>query len=417
MKKLLSQELLTLVFVIIIFLLVRALHFAESLNFSTDQAVFSSRALDIFNNRELTLTGPGFSLEIDGRYMFQGPAIYYMQLLFLLLGSFEPIKSSYMYVYFAGLMIIPLYFGVKMLINKNAALVLVIIYALVPFYINYTRFLWNPNFQFSLLPAIFLLMGLYKKYKSRLYFFLLWLVLGFVLQFHYSFLLVIVLLFLYYLILQKINLVYVVLAILGSLIGFLPLVLFELRNNFYNLQTLILFIHNKNQIFTSTFSLGFSEANYHYFLSISFFLILFLVFYFRKALNLKAIFSLFIILLTFSVTSFINKPEEAYGMSNNWNYLKEAKVYQIIAEQNLTNFNIFNQIYDSKAHVQKYLLKKNGINIKEDDYTYNQYMYIITNRKDFMEDLAYEIREFTPYKLIGLWNIDNLNFLYLVQRL
>lgn len=198
MKRLPLKKYLPLLSFLVLFILIRSINFQYHLNFSTDQALFSSQALSIIKNKTLTLIGPKFSLEYDGRFMFQGPLIYYFLIPFLLLGNYDPIKSSFIFMIFCSLMLIPLYFGTRLLINKNAAILFIIIYALFPVFINYTRFLWNPNFQFALLPLLLLLMGIFKKQSNFPLFWLSSATLGLLLQFHYSFLIVIVGLFFYY---------------------------------------------------------------------------------------------------------------------------------------------------------------------------------------------------------------------------
>jgi len=143
-----------IILLIALFILVRSLHFTDSLNFSTDPALFATKALEIYRNKEVLLIGPTFSINLNGRYAFQGSVIYYYQLMFMLLGSWDPVKASYAFMIICALMTIPLYSGVKRLANERTAMLMAIIYALFPFYVNYTKFLWNPNFQLSLLPVL-----------------------------------------------------------------------------------------------------------------------------------------------------------------------------------------------------------------------------------------------------------------------
>src|SRR3989344_1130603 len=120
-----------ILFFIALFIFIRSINFSQHLNFSFDQAWGATRVLEIWENKEFTLVGPGSSIVINGKQILQGSINYYFYLIFLLLGNFDPIISSYLFMLFAGLMIIPLYLGVRYLFNKNVAFFIVIIYSLL----------------------------------------------------------------------------------------------------------------------------------------------------------------------------------------------------------------------------------------------------------------------------------------------
>ncbi len=262
-----QKDFLLLLLFIIIFIGIRSIHFADSLNFSSDQAAFSIRAYQIFKNHELVLLGPPTSINFQGRQIFQGSIIYYFLLLFLLAGKFDPILSSYIFMLFCSLMLIPLFIGTKLLINKTSAWFMLIIYTLLPYYIDYTKFLWNPNFKLSLSPLLILLMGCHKIKQRSILLFFIGALSGLLTQFHFQFFLVITGLIIYYLfsLKQKQKILFL---ILGYFIGLSPILLFEIRNNFYNSKTLILYLTN---IHSAVNTLNDFQNYGHYLLSISFF--------------------------------------------------------------------------------------------------------------------------------------------------
>ncbi len=413
MKRLLTNEILTLLFLIVIFIFVRSLYFSYHLNFSTDQATSALRSLEIWRNKEITLIGPSVSFSYIGRNIFTSSIVYYFQLLFLLPVNFDPIASSYLFMLFSSLMIIPLYFGANNLIGKNGGLLMTALFTLLPFYVDYTRFLWNPNFQFALTPILLLFMGLHQKTKKGLYLFLSALFSGVLLLFHYQFLIVVVALLIYYFVIKRLSLKSLLLFLSGFVLGFSPILIFELRNNFYNIQTLILYLINLDKAFSKGV---FSSFNYHYILSISLFLFLILIFFIRKTVTNSRIAITFIFLFIFSLFFYVKKPTHAFGMVDHWNYLYEKEVYEIIKKEKLKNFNVVNLGYDTKANVQKYLLKKEGIKINYDDYYHNKYLFVITNKKDFMNDPAYEIGTFRPSRRLKNWKINSSFNLYLLER-
>lgn len=409
MRKL-SNEILLLIVFTILFILIRSIHFPQFVNFTHDPALFSIEALSIDREKFIKLIGPSISINFEGRHIFQGPAVYYLQLLFLKLGNFNPLTSSYLFMIFSSFMIIPLYYGVKLLINRRVALAIVILYTLLPYFINYTRFLWNPNFQLSLIPLLFLLMGLFKKKKSKFLFMLISIFMGFLLQFHYQFIIIIIGLLVYYFLILKIRYSFLPIFIGGFLIGFFPLVLFEIRHNFYNIQTLILYFNNPR----TSQSINLKEVS-HYFLSLSMFLSVVLFSSFRR-INRFFLVALFMILLIYSLILYIPKPTQGFRMVKNWNYLDEEKVYKIIKEQRLRNFNIVNLSYDTLATVQKYFLKRDFYNIDFDNYRTNNLLYVINSNDNFMDNPAYEVNTFKPSSIIKQWSINDFYNLYLLKR-
>lgn len=399
---------------IALFLLMRFVNFSEHLNFSADQGKFSSKALEIWRDKKPTFVGPTFSFHIGERYVYQGPYIYYLQLLFLGLGGFDPIVSSVIFTIFASLMIIPLYIGARNLTNKNAALLITLIYIFFPYYIHYTRFLWNPNYQLVLLPPLIFLMGHFKKANSKLAFFLLSFLVGVLFQLHYQFFVAFVGIVIYYFGIKKIGWSYLGVFIVGVVTSFLPLIAYDLTHKFYNFQTLKFFIE-KNEILYQNNKDSSSFAP-HYYLALSFLTLLPATYFLRKAITRPVI--VVIVLVSFGLSAFLYfpKPPGARGMSDNWNYLYEEKVNQIIIGEKLDSFNVVNLKYDTLSEVQKYLLKKDGIAINYDDYYSNEYLFVVTDREDYMNHPAYEIGSFKPSKVVRDWQINPQYKLILLER-
>jgi hypothetical protein len=417
MFKLTNKELLILVLLTILYIAIRTVHFNLHLDFSTDQATSSSQVLDIVRKREPILIGPRFTLEYNGRYTFFGPAPYYFQMIFLLLGDFEPIMSSYYFMLFSALMIFPLFLGMKLLINQKAAFFMVIFYSLLPFFLNYSRFLWNPNSQFVLLPLLVLLMGIFHKKKNVLAFFILSLSLGIILEFHYIFSLIILGLLIYYFFILKLGIKYFLVFIAGIILGMSPLIVFDLRNHFYISQTIYLFIqHWQEVILPTVVSSGAGHGDPHYRVSFVFFGLVILSYFLRKIINLSFLVCLFLVLLFWSSYLYFPKPNQAYGMSKNWNYLYELKAHEIIKKENPLNYNVANLIYDPQAEVQKYLNKKDNIKMNDESYLSNDYLFVLSSKRDVLIDPAFEIKNLLPAKIIKTWSINKDYNLYLARR-
>jgi len=412
-----AVEIFVLLHLIFLFIAIRSLHFSKSFNFSTEQAAFSIKALELWREKKMELIGPPISWRYEGRYFFQGSSTYYMIMFFMLFGKWDPLISTYIFVLFSALMVIPLYFGVKMLVNKKVAFCMCALFALFPLFIDYSRFFWNPNFQFTLTPQLILCMGLYKKYRLKRYLFLISFLSGFLLLFHYQFMVVITGLIIYYVFLSvipaKAGIHSKLIFFLGFPLGFFPMILFELRNKFYNINTLILFFQHSDVVFKNKLT---TAPVAYYFLSILLFVFLILFYLIRKKINVSFVICLFVILLGVSLFRYIPIPKEAFGMAKNWNYLEEKKVNGIIRKENLKNYNIVNLGYDTLATAQKYLLKRDNIDMSYEDYYHNKYLFVITYPQDYMKNPAYEINTFTPSKKIKQWKINERYTMYLLQR-
>lgn len=402
---------LPLVF-IVLFIAIRTVHFSDFLNFSFDQATFSLKALQIWKDKEVTLIGPTFSMNYQGRYAFQGGAIYYFHLLFLILGQFDPLKASYAFMLWCALMIMPLYLGLKKLINTQAAIFGMTLYTLLPYYIDYTRFLWNPNTQLSLLPLLILAMGVFKQKPNLFHFGVIGFLSGLLLQFHYQFVLIMFGLLVYYFILQKNIWRYFVVWLLSFSIGFSNMLLFELRNQFYNTKTILLFFSSIGKSET----IGHFDLVPHYFLSVSFMIFIVFMYIFRKKMSWKVNTFLFTALFIWSALTYFPKPSSAFGIPNQWQYEDDIKVYNIISESKISKYNIVNLAYDTLATTQKYLHAKNDKQFDFGNYSSNEYLFVVSADDQYLQNSAYEVNSFIPSELIQSWPINEKYSLYLLKR-
>lgn len=406
---LLNNYFIFLVVFILIFILIRSIHFVDFLNFSTDQVTSSIKVLDILRNKKISLIGPPVSFSYQGKYIFHGGASYYLQLIFLALGNFDPVISSYLYMIFSSIMIIPLFFGSKYLVNEKTAWLMVIVYSLLPLYIDYTRFLWNPNFQLTLLPLLILSMGLHKKFNKSIYFFTTSVLCGVLLQLHYQFLPLLLSIFIYYFFVKRLYLIYVLIFLLGLSIGLFNMLLFELRNHFYNIQTVFYILSHSRKGSIGVTSL----KNFHYFLSIILLGFLTLGTFTSKKFNIL----LFLVLLITDIVLYAPTPSHAFGTDKDWNYVAEDKIHKIITTQHIKNYNVANLTYDTLASVQKYLLIRDHVNINFDNYSSNQYLFVVNKDNNYLKNLAYEVNTFTPSQLVSSWKINKSYNLYLLKRL
>jgi len=356
-RKILSNRtFLSLLGLIGLYILCRSIYFSENLDFSADQGEQVKKSFELWQDKKIELVGPAISFRNNGRMIFTGSITYYFQLLFLLPGKFDPVVSSYLYMLFGAAMTLPLYFGVKNLSDEKKAILVCAVYAFFPLYVDYSRFFWNPNYQFVLTPLVIWLASMYIKKRNGWWLFGESVFLGVQLMFHYQYLVVIGIFFVFHLLKRKFGFKEWAIFAGGIALGFFPMIFFEFRHNFYNIRTLLMFFGEKNSVFDN----GGGIRQRHYFISIG--LSLLALFITIKKIRLSW-FWVFVIgtgLFVVCINKTLIKPTHGFGMAQNWSYPMELKTNSIIESNNIEGYNVVNQIYDTNASVQKYLLKIKG---------------------------------------------------------
>lgn len=408
-KKLINNEFVLLLFFICLFIGIRTIYYQNLFVFVHDQVSSSTKVLELWQTKSLSLIGPPLSFLIEGRQIFFGGISYYIQMFFLLIGRFDPFWSTYAFMVFCGLMIVPLYFGVKKLINGKVAILTVILYSLLPFYIESTIALWNPYFKFALLPILLYLMGLFKEKKNSIIFFLISFLNGVFFQLHYMYIFTVFGFFIYYFISKKNSLKFLLIFIIGFCLGFSNLIFFELRHNFYNLQTIIFYLSKPKEITGHWFS-------DYYLLSESLFILLIVFNLLKKQINNYVNITILAILLVIGIP-YVTTIAKTKQYPKNWYYKDELKTFGIIKNNLATikDFNIF-EFYDTKGSTQKYFLKKDNIKIDYDNYLTNKYLYVLYTNNQYMKDPSYEVNTFQPSEVVKIWTINEFYKLYLLTR-
>ena len=407
-----KKEIVVLFGFLILFIFIRSLYYNYLFKFIYDQATSSTFVLELFQNKTISLIGPPMSLNINDRQIFFGGLSYLIQFFFMFLGRWDPFWSTYVFMLFSSLMIFPLFYGISRLINKKVAYLMVIVYTLTPFYIEGTTQLWNPYFQIALVPLLIFLMGLFKDKKSLTLFLAISIMAGLIFQLHYQFIVNLVGLTVYYFLYKKLSLKYFITYLLGIALGVSNLILFEIRNDFYNTKTVFIFIQNLGKASSH------QMADY-YVMSVVFMGLTPLLFFFKKAISYNTNTVFFIILLIFALNYTIfsastrNYPE-------GWDYKDELKTYEIIRDtylkEGLRDFNVF-QFYSATGESLKYFMKRDGLNINFNDYYNNKYLFVVYKDDTYMSDLAYEVNSFKPNKELKRWKINEKYNMYLLERI
>jgi hypothetical protein len=399
------REWILLILIIVGFILIRALRLSYGFHFLHDQALFSFNALELWRDKALVLIGPPTSWHFEGRYIFQGSAIYYVWLLLLLVSRFDPYLATWVYMLLSALLLVPLYFGVKNLISRSAALILCLFYVLYPTSIAATTELWNPHFQFALLPLLIYCLAKYQMSRHLIWMGLTGAMAGFLLQFHYQFVLTVLGLLVWSVVQRSYRgaLTYIG----GVLVGFAPLVVFELRNDWYNVQTILLLLKHPGEVFA-----GQSGLPYHYLLSLIPLALLLCLAIAKRYVRSWLVVSMGMALAVTVPNTLQRMAGIERGLS--WSYRDELKAYQLIREQGLSDYNV-TSFYQGIATPQRYLHLLDGIELST-DYYHNRYLFILYPDESYGTNSAYEMNSFRPATKIGEWKINSVYNLYLLKR-
>jgi hypothetical protein len=282
--------------------------------------------------------------------------------------------------------------------------------------INFSRFIWNPNLLILLsIILLYLMVKLDKKIQIT-YLFLSGLILGIGLGCHYQNLILLILYISWFVFLKRVSLKKVAVFLKGLIAGLAPLIIFELRHNFYNLNTIYEII-----AYGSTKNLA-SFPPYYYFLSLMPFIFVFLARFLVKIDKVIPYFSyLFIALIflhTFYKIFFIT--DSAFGMPDGWNLKDEQKTVSIILKQNLPNYNIASLLSgDTRSYPTRYLLAiNNNPPLNETTYPQADYLFVLSPEsiKEIADNEIWEISSFCPCEQVKKWVINNKVKLYLLKK-
>jgi len=385
-----------------------------------DQGKTLLTVYNLWQDKKISLIGPEASIQNKyGQAFFHGPWVYYLPLPALLAFNWQPLVSSYTIIILnlAGLLLV--FKPIKKSFGKETALIYSGLLSLTPILVSFSQFIWNPNLLiFTSLMIIFTSLKILdkkEKYNLNFWHLLAGFFLGFGLGNHYVFA-IMVLSFFIWIVIKKTKLVNITLTVMGFLIGFSPLLLFELRHNFYNLNTIISILKNGS---STAFSF---PLPLHYYLSFLPFLLLLLAYLLKKLFEKQKIITLGLIAVftVYSVIEIFVKPATGYTMPENWNYKDIEKTSKIILRENKTNYNIANIIQgDTRAYALRYLLTKaNNPPLSVENYPNASFLFVISKqKKDQTEKIpTWEVSSFCPCKWEKTWKINEEVFLHLFSQ-
>ncbi len=208
--------------------------------FCGDMARDSLQALRILKEKKITVIGPPLSFGQFGfREIYFGSLTYYLGAIGLIISNYNVLGPIYINIL---IMIVGLFFFFQLAFDyfkkPKHAIIATFLYALSPAIVIHMRFYWNPNFLISIAPIFWYFYYQTKSKKNHSGFFSL--LTGFfgaiLINLHYFVAPIII--FVFFILFKTKNKKKPLLFAIGLILGLLPLILFELKNNFYLTQAI-----------------------------------------------------------------------------------------------------------------------------------------------------------------------------------
>lgn len=396
-----------LIFLIIAFaIFVRFLNFTERVTFGSEQArslIVSGRYI---KEKPSLLGQEYFRVTSSGHKLFSGALFSYSLVPLQLILNYQPIPITAFFVVLNIITGLLLFLLARKVFNFSIAVFTLIIFLFSGYMIYHSLFIWILNY----LPLIGLLAfyALYLFYKKPklIYALILGGLSGVGINLQYLFIPFAFLLLLFVIWKSKHKIKSVLLFVVGAIFGNLPMVLFDLRHDFYHLRSLW-------QYFVDTLAnSGQSSITYYHFLHFwPVFALLggLLLFYIWKRNKPVTVF-LMILYLYMNLSSSLVSFKEPTGMPEGLNTIEVINAAEAISQDEPEKFNVVSLLdFDARGHILRYPLeylygvKPMGV----EEYKEAQSLYVISEKSyDFDRAGVWEINVFEPKEVEILSEID-----------
>lgn len=380
-----------------VFLGLRMWRIEERMNFSMDQGKEMLVAWEMWQNKKVTLIGPEASMTYEGRHFFHGPITYYWLVALGVLGGWDPIRVTWLITLMSLVSMGCLYLAVKKRWGGQTAWLTVVLWTLLPKAIDFAGLIWNPSLLLILVPISWWFFEIALE-KRRWW---MWLVvgvgLGWMVQSHFQagLLVILVGVILFF---KKIRLDEWLGFVLGLIGGYLPLIVFDIRNDFYNVKTLWGWLGSKKE--------NGVEVQQFYFL---WFLPLGIATAASWLKNKKWLMMVVVVTLLIWSVYEVGFVKQAKGMPLSWNYNDLRRVEKIILDNAGEEYNVINLLSgDTRFYPMRFLLIRDGAKIlPEDNYENIGEAWVITSYElKTKQNLPWEVEVNKDKKVVGKWEIN-----------
>lgn len=411
------DKLSLVIFIFILGLFVRFYNFPNRITFGPEQALSLSTSGE-YLKKGVTLLGMPYIQRVtsSGHFIFESPIFNYSLIPLLIIFRYDPLLIT---AYFTSLNLLTaflLFYLYNRIKNLRVAIFALLLFLFNNYMIYHSMFIWILNYLPLLGLLSFYLFYLYFKNQKQKYVLVLGIISGICLGLEYVYFFTLILLVGLLIYFSKRKCAFFFIFISGLVIGELPVVIFDIRHQFYNIKTLweytmdVFYQNNQGRI--SYYHL------LHFWPLLAFLGGLILSNLFERNKTLAILLILFYLIANFS--SGIVSFNESIGMNNGLTYPLLDSVAKAIKYDNPKDFNVAELLdFDSRAHNLRYLLefRYQLIPRGEEDYPGARTLYVFAHTNyNFQQALAWEIRSYAPYKVGVLSPISRDYTLYKLTK-
>jgi len=401
-------------------LILRFHNYERLINFHLDPPFFLHEVKDMVDSGKIRLIGPMVATKvIEGRYFFTGPFFYYLLAILGIVLSWSVIKMTAFFTFLWLGTFTLIYFWLRRRFSRDISLSAYALLSFFPIFISYSRMIWNPH----LLPifGVLLLWFLEERKRGLIFFFLAGLFFGLGIHVHYGAVLWL-LIAAYYLIddirTKSFSFLNWFFFFAGMVIAESPLILFELRHNFYNLRTVIF------QIQHFQLSAGYTFGVLHYYL---FPLIpLICKFYglvlekLKILVGSKPVFFFEIVLVGYFLMISIQSNQELTYRPLHWSLEKQKQVIEMIVKDNEETFEVATTINsDTRALELRWWLREKGIKpLGVEEYNQAVVLYLVAPEfRPPEKETVWEVKALRPFEIEKQIDLGDGYIFYKLRRL
>lgn len=408
---------LLLLAIILFAVLVRFYNFNNRVTFWSEQARSLVVSADYIHNKPSLLGQPYFIREDKNSHILYSGALFNYSLIpLLLVSNYDPVIITVFFTILNILTGLAIYFVAKKMFNTSIATISSAFFLFNDLMIYHSLFIW----AYNLLPLVGILVLYYSwRYihkNSNIDIFIVGLLSGLGISLQFLFAPIALLVFIVNFVKSKKKLFATLLFGLGMVLANLPMLVFDIRHNFYNLATLF-------QYFLDTLG-GKSNASfaYYYFLPLWPVFAILGAYLIVRIIKWNKVFgailiSLYLYLnLASSNVSFLNPT----GMPEGLKVADIDKASKIIANDATGNFNVAEVLdFDKRAYVLRYFteFKYGKKPIGETEYQNLQLLYVLSQKDyNFEKSGVWEITSGGKYKISKLSDIGEGYSIYKLTK-
>jgi hypothetical protein len=378
--KILNGKNLLLLIIILIAGIIRFYNFPNRVTFWSEQARILVVSADYIHYKPSLLGQPYFIREdINSHILYGGALFNYSLVPLLLISNYDPVIITVFFVLLNLVTGLTIYFLVKKMFSLPIAIVSCVLFLFNDWMIYHSLFIWSYNY----LPLVGILVlyfsWCYIQKNNNLNIFLVGLVCGIGISLQYLFAPIALIVFAINFWKSKKKIVAIFLFGLGMALANLPMIIFDVRHNFYNISTLL-------QYFVDTIN-GRSNATFAYYYLLPFWPVFAVL---GSYVIIKIIkWNKFVAAVIISVYMYLNLTSvrvsffKPTGMPEGIKVADIDKASKMIANDAKGDFNIAEVLdFDKRAYVFRYFteFKYGKKPLGETEYPNLKLLYVLAQK-------------------------------------